>query len=141
MEKSLQMINVVKHLIHCLFNLTGISHFSYFLFEMKTSWRTSKYKPIPCWIYYVVMNINFWIYEMLVSWSVFFLLKKYIVQKNIEQIINERNKGKHLIMKNILWLCDIYPFLYLKFLGSFSHDKYKWKWKIKSAWKWQMRVE
>ena len=32
----------------------------------------------------------------------FFLLKKYIVKKNIEQIINERNKGKHLIMKKIL---------------------------------------
>ena len=59
MEKSLQMINVVKHLIHCLFNLTGISHSSYFLVEVKTSWRTSKYKPIPMWIYYVVMNRNF----------------------------------------------------------------------------------
>ena len=59
MKTSLQMINVVKHLIHCLFNLTGISHSSYFLVEVKTSWRTSKYKPIPMWIYYVVMNRNF----------------------------------------------------------------------------------
>ena len=51
------------------------------------------------------MNRDFLIDE------IFFLLKKYIIQRKIERTINEKNKSKHLIMENILW-CDIYQFLY-----------------------------
>ena len=119
MEKSLQMIKVVKHLIHCLFNLTGISHSSYFLVEIKTSWRTSKYKPIPMWIYYVVMNRNFWN-----LWNAYFLVSSFsywrniLLKKNINTFMKEIRLNTLLwkrfyVMKNILWLCDIYISIFI----------------------------
>ena len=49
------------------------------------------------------MNIDFLIDEMLIpdQFPISFLLKKYIIQKYIEQIINEKNKNKHLVIKNL----------------------------------------
>ena len=113
MEKSLQMINVIKHLIRCLFNLTGISHSSYFLVKIKTSWRTSQYKPISMWIYYVVMNRNFWN-----LWNAYFLVSSFsywrniLLKKNINTLMKEIRLNTLLwkrfyVMKNIFWLFDI----------------------------------
>ena len=49
------------------------------------------------------MNRDFLIDEMLIpdQFPISFLLKKYIIQKYIEQIINEKNKNKHLVIKNL----------------------------------------
>ena len=95
MEKSLQMINVVKHLIHCLFNLTGISHFSYFLFEMKTSWRRSKYKPI----YTMLDLLCCYEYKFLNLWNACFLIKmrvEYKIGLQTLQIIYKKIDGWYI---------------------------------------------
>ena len=49
------------------------------------------------------MNRDFLINEMLIpdQFPVSFLLKKYIIQKYFERIINEKNKSKHLVIKNL----------------------------------------
>ena len=49
------------------------------------------------------MNRDFLIDEMLIpdQFPISFLLKKYIIQKYIEQIITEKNKNKHLVIKNL----------------------------------------
>ena len=87
MKKGLlQMRNLVKCLIVCLFSLSGISLSSCFVIEVKTRLRTSEYKAKPRSICYVDMNRDFLIDEMLIldQFPVSFLLKKYIIQKYIE---------------------------------------------------------
>ena len=96
--------------------------------------------------YYEQKFLNLWNAYFLI---VFFQRTKYIVQKNIEQITDERNEGKHLVMKNILWCYEKY-FISIWYISIFiliiswiilSDGKCKWKWKIKSVWKWQTRAE